>query len=241
MRTAILLCLLASALVGPDAKAFPRPPDGSEDIPKLMADSVLVCKGEVTEAPEVESTFSPDPPRLTAIAVVHLEKCFKGVAPSNETILVLFDQFIPAQGGDYTVLQKGDYRLLFLTAVGDKYSLTDVWFGSLATSRRLGESSTEGLSPMQSLELDLKAGLQDHDPELVLDSIRMLGNMRHLQSEDELKNLLNSPDSLLRTYIYEALLRLHDYSVLPLVAEWLEAQPSPPSSLLLPRDALFEM
>jgi HEAT repeat protein len=81
------------------------------------------------------------------------------------------------------------------------------------------------------LELDLKAGLNDSKPELVLDSIRMLGNMRHLKSTAELTALLDSPDPLVRTYAYEAMLRLHDYSVLPAVAHWLETQPKMPHEL----------
>ena len=60
--------------------------------------------------------------------------------------------------------------------------------------------------------MDLKAGLKDSDYDLVLDSIRILGNMHHLQSEAELISLLDSQDMLVRTYVYQALLRLQDYS-----------------------------
>ena len=238
---ALLVCLLTSALIGSEARAFPRPTDGSENIPKLMADSALVCKGEVTEAPEVMSSSDPAPPHLTAIAVVHLDRCFKGSTPANETILVLCDGFVPAHGGDYVVFEKGDYRLFFLKPVADKYVVSDVWFGSLSISRLMADFYAQHTSPMGSLEADLKAGLQDRDRDRVLDSIRMLGNMYRLQSKEELKSLLNSPDPLIQTYVYEALLRLHDYSVLPAVAEWLRAQPPSPPSLLMPRDALFEM
>ena len=207
-----------------------------------MADSTLVCKGEVTEAPEIVPTSDPDPPRHTGIAVIHLDRCFKGSPPANETILVLCDSVIPAHGGDYVGFEKGDYRLFFLEPVADKYVVVDVWFGSLSISRLVADSSAQDSSPMGSLEADLKAGLQDRDRDRVLDSIRMLGNMYRLQSNVELKSLLHSPDPLIQTYVYEALLRLHEYSVLPTVAEWLLAQPPPPTpSLLMPRDALFEM
>jgi hypothetical protein len=160
----------------------------------------------------------------------------------NETVLVWFDSVVPPHGGPYAVLQKGAYRLFFLKPAGGQYALVDVWFGSLAISHLLAPVFSEDCrSPMQSLESDLKTGLQDADRERVLDSIRMLGNMRHLQSTDELKLLSDSHDPLVRTYAYEALLRLHDYSVLSAVAEWLKAQPPSPSSLIFPRDALFEM
>ena len=87
----------------------------------------------------------------------------------------------------------------------------------------------------------LKAGLHDSDPERVLDSIRMLGNMKTLRSTAELKTLLDAPDLLINTYVWQALLRLKDYSVLPAVAEFFAAQPEAPRELFLPRDRLFAM
>ena len=40
-----MLCVPLTAVLCADALAYPRPPFGTENIPKLMADSVLVCKG----------------------------------------------------------------------------------------------------------------------------------------------------------------------------------------------------
>jgi HEAT repeat protein len=139
------------------------------------------------------------------------------------------------------VLRKGDYCLFFLKPEGVRYVLADDWFGQLSISRQLGETPFEDTDPMHRLEVDLKAGLNDRDHDNVLDSIRMLGNMRHLQSKEELVSLLDSQDPLVRTYVFEAMLRLHDYSVLPAVEQWLMAQPQPPPSHIMPRDALFEM
>ena len=139
------------------------------------------------------------------------------------------------------MLRKGNYSLFFLRPEENKYVLADDWFGQLSISRQLGTSPLGDNDPMHQLEVDLKAGLNDRDDERVLDSIRMLGNMRHLQSKEELVARLDSQDQLVRTYVFEAMLRLHDYSVLPAVEQWLTAQPQPPPSLVLPRDALFEM
>lgn len=94
---------------------------------------------------------------------------------------------------------------------------------------------------MYLLELDLKAGLRDADPDRVLDSIRMLGNMRHLHSIMELRKFLDSSDLLLKTYVWQALMRLHDYSVLPELEQFFKTQPDPPTNLLLPRDRIFAM
>ncbi|HMD06594.1 MAG TPA: HEAT repeat domain-containing protein [Candidatus Acidoferrum sp.] len=206
-----------------------------------MADSALVCKGEVVEAADVTVVSDPRPPHRTATALVHVDRCFKGERPASEVVPVLFDNVLPPGGGPYVVLRKGDYRLFFLKPKENKYVLVDDWFGQLSISRQLGTPSLGGNDPMHQLEVDLKAGLTDRDHERVLDGIRMLGNMRHLQSKEELISLLDSQDPLVRTYVFEAMLRLHDYSVLPAVEEWLTAQPQPPPSLILPRDALFEM
>jgi hypothetical protein len=223
------------------ALGYPRPPRGVENIPKLMADSALVCKGEVVEAAEVTVVSDPGPPHRTATAIVHVDRCFKGERPANQVVPVLFDNILPPGGGPYVVLREGDYSLFFLKPEKDRYVLVDDWFGQLSISRQLGATPFVDTDPMHRLEVDLKAGLNDHDHERVLDSIRMLGNMRHLRSEKELVSLLDSQDPLVRTYVFEAMLRMHDYSVLPAVEQWLMAQPQPPASLILPRDALFEM
>src|SRR5207245_11058681 len=47
MRVGPLLCSPLAAVLCSHALAYPGPPRGTENIPKLMADSALVCKGEV--------------------------------------------------------------------------------------------------------------------------------------------------------------------------------------------------
>jgi len=233
--------LLASLLyIGSSAFAYPRPPSGAENIPALMAESTLVCKGEVVEAPT--PTFvrsSAALARMTATAEVHPDRCFKGTPPGS-TIPVLFDRFLPAAGGPAFVLRKGDYRVFFLKPQNKQYAIVNEWFGALPASRELGPVP-ESADSMLLLELDLKAGLRDSDSERVLDSIRMLGNMKKLNSTAELRKLLDSPDLLVKTYVWQALLRLKDYSVLPAVADFFNSQPEPPHELFLPRDRLFQM
>jgi hypothetical protein len=62
-RPFVLAALFVSA---PCAFAYPRPPEGTENIPPLIADSTLVCKGEV------------------------VDRCFKGERPASEIVAVLF-------------------------------------------------------------------------------------------------------------------------------------------------------
>ena len=231
-------CLALLMFLGSSVFAYPGPRPGTEDIPKLMAASVLVCKGRVDEAPA--PTFASPPASMTWLtATVHPDRCFKGT-PSGSTIPVLFDAVVFASGGPSFVLRKGDYRLFFLKAENGKYAVVDVWSGALTVSHELGPAR-ESSDGMYMLELDLKAGLRDSDPERVLDSIRMLGNMKHLRSTFELTQLLDRSDLLVKTYIWQALLRLKDYSVLPAISKFFDSQPEPPHELFLPSDPLFQM
>lgn len=219
---------------------------GTENIPNLMASSDLVCKGEVVEAPEVILSTTPELPRRTATAIVRADRCFKGNPPSNQFLPVLFDQILPGGGTSggriYVVFGKGEYCLYFLKSEGDKYVLVNDGTGRLPVSRNLAADNGNQSDPLLMLEMDLKAGLTDSDHDRVLDSIRMLGNMHHLQSEAELISLRDSHDMLVRTYVYEALLRLHNYSVLSAAVDWLLAQPAPPDAVLLPPEgSLFRM
>ena len=138
------------------------------------------------------------------------------------------------------VLRKGEYRLFFLRPHRDLYEVVDRWFGALPISRELGPAP-EVSDSMYLLELDLKAGLGDPDHDRVLDSIQMLGCMKRLHSITELKQLAEGQDLLVQTYVWQALLRLKDYSVLRSVAEFFDSQPEPPRELLLPRDRLLYM
>lgn len=219
------------------AMAYPRPIKGTEDIPKLMAEATLVCKGEVTSAPKPVPVF--DAPRLTGTATVRVDRCFKG-DPGGTVIRVAVDNFLPPAGGPVFVLDLGDYRLFFLKPLDGRYTVVDPWSGVLATSRKVAHVP-DGSDTMLSLELDLKAGLHDRDPERVLDSIRMLGNMRTLRSNAELKTLLTTHDLLVKTYVWQALLRLKDYSVLPAVVRFFAIQREAPRRMILGRDRLLFM
>jgi hypothetical protein len=209
---AVAICLSNTAF------GFPNSRLGRENIPQMMADSTLVCKGEVIDAPAVRFSINAPASQLTATAIVRTDRCFKGQPPDGGLVPVLFDNVLPSGGlsggTSPVVLRKGDYRLCFLKPQGEEYELVDGWFGQLPVSRNVADSLQPEANPMHGLEADLKMGLRDRDPDLVLDSIRMLGEMRHLQSTVELDALADSPDMLVRTTVWEAKLQLHDYSVL---------------------------
>src|SRR5512140_1777238 len=107
MRRLLLSCGLLWIVAVTAASAYPRPPEGTEDVPKLVADSALVCKGEVVSAPKpVLGAMALLP---TARATVRMDRCFKGTV-SNAT--VLFDATISPTGPSF-ILRTGDYWLFF--------------------------------------------------------------------------------------------------------------------------------
>jgi hypothetical protein len=239
MRVSVSAALLLLVLLNQRATAYPRPPEGTEPIPELMAKANLVCKGLVTSAPPA-ITGSSYTREKTGIANVQVDRCFKGQAESPD-ILVLFNSILSPVGGPAVFLRTGDYYLFFLTKQGNgKYLPFDDFFSTLRISRLLGDAPRDA-DPMQLLELDLKAGLKDGDQERVRDSIRMLGNMRHLRSTRELKARAQDPDLLTRTYVWQALMRLGDCSVLPSVAEFFRTQPEAHESIRLPEGRLLSM
>ena len=230
-------CVIAFCLaIAGMARAYPRPLEGTENIPKMMAAAAVVCKGEVVAATKPQSTAKL--PSTSGTAKVRLDRCFKGSPPRE--ILVAIDSYIPPGGGPVFVLRQGDYQLLFLKGSGGRYQVIDQWFGALQVSRKIAPAAGSG-DPMLLLEQDLQAGLSDSNSDLVRDSIRMLGNMRTVRSTVELKALLNSGDLVTQTYVWQALLRLQDYSVLPAVESFMNSQPESPASLFLPRDIIFKM
>jgi hypothetical protein len=225
-------------LTAVNAFGYPVPLPGTEPIPEMMQEASLVCKGEVTSAPT--PTLGDNTPRMSGTAWVRLDRCFKGDV-GRSPIPLAVDQYYALGGGPTFFLKPGDYRVLFLTPKDGRYMIVNEWFGSLKASRNLSSSGRDADTPMASLERDLVAGLQDKDTELVLENIRMLGNMRALHSTVELKSFLGDRDPIVRTYVWQALLRLKDYSVLSAVAEFFASQPLLPPSLILPRDWLFHM
>lgn len=208
MPPAMKFALAAAAfalLLLQQALAYPAPLPGTEPIPQLMEKADLVCKGLVTSAPP--TIVGDNYQEKTGVAQVRVDRCFKGDPQSGE-IPVLFNWIVPAAGAPIVALKTGDYFLFFLKRQSNgRYLPFDDFFSTLQISRLLGDAPREADS-MQLLELDLKAGLKDTDQELMLDGIRMLGNMRHIRSTRELKDLEQNPDLLIRTYVSQALMRL---------------------------------
>src|SRR5260370_9972750 len=154
-------CAVAICLLSPVAAlGYPRPPEGTENIPKLMEEATVVCNGEVTSAPKPLSVG--DAPRTTGTATVRVDRCFKG-DPGSSEIRVSVDSFLPPGGGPAFILNPGDYRVFFLKSLDGKYAVVDEWFAALRASRDIAHAPAGG-DPKLLLDLSVKTSLHDSEP-----------------------------------------------------------------------------
>ncbi len=227
-------CLASAGIYPPNQESF-------VDIPKLVSKTEFVCKGEITSAPKTSSIDGPLP-RMTGTARVHIDRCFRGTVEAD--ILLAADEYTPSGGwvggGHLFLPVQGEYLLLFLKRKDLEYEIIDESYGALPVSRLLATPFNSS-DPLSGLEDDFKAGLDDPDHEIQLQSILWLGNLRRLRSTRELTDRLATADPVERAYVWEALLTVNDLSVLPEVAEYLNDQPPPPHELFMPRDRLYLM
>lgn len=210
MTKSIILILMCCA--GSLCGQVPIP--GSEDIPEIMEQSALVCRGEVVEVEvgkRVESTGE-------ATALVRVERSYKGTVASG-SIKVLFKS-LPDPLATSLTLSVGEHLLLFLNPSGDNYVFADPFFGKLVFPRQTtAQNNEDGSTPQGKLERDLEAVLiSGHRQDVVLASL-MLGNLRKVRSTDPLKRLLPTSDPQIDAAINIALIKLGDYSKLSNAAE----------------------
>lgn len=239
IRLAGALFVLASLPVGTCiADLTPKSLEGTEDLRMLMSEATVACRGEVLDAPKAKFVDGT-PQRKTGIATVRIDKCYKGTAPSQVNVAV--DEFLPGGGTSgeprFVILKSGEYDLFFFTRKGNVFLPLDKR-NSVITISRESSNTAKPSDPLAALEGDLVAGLQDGDHELVLKSILLLGGLGHLTSTAPLKKRIAEADEIERDYLWEALLRVKDYSNLPQVAEYLHNISPPPRTLMLPRDRL---
>ena len=131
---------------------------GIENIPSLMASSDVVCKGEVVEAQEVTFSTTPALPELPRRTATAIVRADRSFKGNPPSNQPLPVLFDQVLPGGATTGGRIYVVLVF----------------------------SQQSDPLQMLEIYLKAGLRGSDHDRVLDSIRMLGNMQHLQSEAEL-------------------------------------------------------
>ena len=239
-RLEIAFIIVASAFA--HAGPFPAPFEQTVRIPDLVAKSSLVCKGEVTAAPPVKNIDGPLP-RLTGVASVRVDRCFKG-HPSGPELLVAADEYLPAGGwvggGRIFTPSVGEYLLLFLKPHGQIFEVADANGGALSVSRQVSTAPIQK-DPLANLEADLDAGLRDPDPELVLRSICWLGRMQRLRSTRALRALLPDAAPVKKAYLWETLLLVGDLAVLKEVANALDENPPLQHDFVMPRDRLPAM
>jgi hypothetical protein len=242
IRAKRLPIMLLMASLSAYGRVHPDYDIAGEYLPKLVDESALVCKGEVTKV--FPSRLAPNPGHLNTPATVRIDRCFKGQAPSAE-IKVLYDGILPSagfSGGTFPlILESGDYALFFLEPLGEEFAPVSINYGVETVSRLAAPSDKSIVDPLQLIERDLIAGLDDSNRDLVLANIRLLGLMEKLHSSDKLKRIANSEDLLVAAYAWEALMRLGDYSNFQQVAQFFADQPQSSEFLMEPANRIWSM
>jgi hypothetical protein len=240
LNAIVLGSLLTSGMAGLSSAASTEiyPPNDrlGFSLPDVVAKASFICKGEVISAPDVRTIRGPLP-RKTGIAKLRIDACFKGSLAG--VIAVAADEYRPAAGwsggGHLFTPKTGEHLLLFLRSKGTVYELADDNVGALSVSTRTS-SVPPNIDPLENLESDFKAGLQDSDPEVVLKSIRWLGDLQHLHSTAELKGSLKNADEVTRLYLWQTLLKVGDLSIVPEVGRYLDQFDPTSRSYSLPND-----
>lgn len=172
------LVFLCSALAR--AGVWPPGPEDLVRIPDLADKSSFVCKGEVTSAPQVKTAYGLLP-RKTGVAIIRIDRCFKGKLVGE--VKIATDEYFPAAGwgggGHLFIPKVGEYLMFFLVKKENIFDLLDQDGGALPVSRLMSANQPTG-NVLANLENDFRAGLDDPDPEMVLKSILWLGCMQHL-------------------------------------------------------------
>jgi len=215
----VLGCCIAEMAV---ADVGPR--QGSESIPELFNTAPLVVRGEVAAVRRIKTIDGEFNGRRTKVgvfnALVNVDRVYKG-ALSGESVPITF---VRPEGTECTVsicetLSVGEYDLFFLAESDSSLRLLDKFFGRFPISRLGSEAEGSGIDRLRN---DLIAGLLDTDESQSLANIELFGALEQVSSDEPLLRLLPSADILKRAAIYEALLRLHDYTMLPQTGEVFE-------------------
>jgi hypothetical protein len=209
-------------------------------IAALLDKSAVVCKGEVVQASTPKVITTGEIPRGTGIAVIQVDRCFKGSAPTQAQIAT--DEYLPAAGaGVWTLLvpKAGEYGIFFFSSNGPVLKPLEHMTSFVPTSRILAAHDVAG-TPTARLEADLLAGLNDPDYDLRLQIIHSLGTLDPLSrlSISRLTQMLRDADELEKLYLWEALITAHQYSELPDAANEVLFTALRSREFFLPRDRI---
>jgi HEAT repeat protein len=162
-------------------------------------------------------------------ATVGVDRYYKGGGATPQITVTFFVARDPRHSDlPFQQLATGEYALFFLKEGSGRYTFSDPWFGKLEVSRRLAEDTADTHDPATLLEADLRAGLAEASRDLLLDNIRLLGNLRRLRSSRELHPFASSDDLEVRGAANLALMRVGDYSMIEEAVEFLLLQdPNP--------------
>lgn len=188
----------------------------------LTKQAHVVCKGKVLNTRDrgiLEQEIDGEKANITRVTIIfQIDKIFKGKVKSNIIEIEAFTSCdVP-----FINLNKEGYFLVFLDGpINDVYKFTDQYVGSMPiTSKAIVD--TNATDPLDLLELELLASLQEDDRKLMMIAIEQLGNLKHVRSTKPLKDLLQLPDQEITGAVYNSIIKLNDYSILKEAIKYIE-------------------
>lgn len=213
-----MVAFTLSLLRPPADYGYPGPSPDSKDLRSLFAQSDLVCAAEVTSVTRGDRVEALAAGNAAFVfrdrATLAIKRLYKG---STQTATAEVSFVRPGNAKAHQMplpqLQVGEYALFFLKktdASGGEFALTDPWFSKLHMARTMATTSPGGLD---SLELDLEAGLPGAKAEDLVSNLEILEGLRSLRSTVAVERLADRRDTpVIRCTAMLTLLRVGDDS-----------------------------
>lgn len=228
-----ILLFFSVALFGfpKSSRAIPIP---STKVQDLVSQSDAICKGRVLEVKKIgefqkkKANFSTNIDVM--LASFQPERILKGEVSSKIIEIEFWITTGPEFGyfieDIYQKLKEGEYTLVFLKRENGRYVFTQPLRSKIPIASGKLSKVEEGADPLVLLEEELVNSLEDKNPEIVLSSLKILGELKSKSSAKDIERLLESKDDILRGEALVTLLKAGDYSHMDEAIEYLDKVPS---------------
>ena len=229
LAMAVFTVALAAAFLPSDLWSRLVPAPGTVDEQSLAEQSDVILRGSVTKV-EVDpspayvhewGTEDGKPVNFNFIAVFRVDRVYRGKL-SQEAALHFEVGRGSVMGHDCINFQPGQYWVVFADIKNGKMIPADDCLGALGVSRLLGPKLKQVPWSTQ-MEADFIAGLADRDSAARILSLQRLGGLMLASSRPAIHREIEQSAGEERKWAVYAALKTSDFTVLPLVKDYLAA------------------
>jgi hypothetical protein len=229
LAVAVFTVTLAMAFLPSELWSRLMPPPGAVDEQWLAEQSDVIFRGRVTQVkvdPDPAyvhelGTEDGKPVNFNFIALFRVDRVYRGKLP-REPVLHFEIEYALANGHDCISFKSGQYWAVFADIKNGKMIPADDCVGALEVSPLLG-SKLKQADWSRQMEADFIAGLADRDPAARIVSLQRLGGLKLASSRPAIHREIEQSAGEERKWAVYAALRTSDFTVLPLVKDYLAA------------------